>query len=122
MLERKSGKIINISSGVGVFGGVNSSIYSAAKAGVIAFTKSLAKEVIASGVYVNNIAPGIGDTNFHRSSNMPEGFMEFAVRTVPLRRATTPQDIGNAVVFLASDASSDIVGQTFSVDGGTLML
>jgi 3-oxoacyl-[acyl-carrier protein] reductase len=122
MLARKSGKIINISSGVGKTGMPNGAVYAASKAGVIAFSYSLAKELISSGIYVNNIAPGIGDTNFLRSSNVPANFLEYALKAVPLGRATTPEDIGIMVSFLASDVSSDIVGQTFSVDGGALML
>jgi NAD(P)-dependent dehydrogenase (short-subunit alcohol dehydrogenase family) len=127
MLERKSGKIINTSSGVGTMGLANSSIYSAAKAGVIAFTKSLAKEVIASGVNVNSVSPGLGDTGFLRSSKLlktaetPPEFIKMVSMDIPAGRMTTPQDIGNMVAFLASDVSSDIVGQTFDVDGGKII-
>ena len=127
MLERKNGKIINISSGVGRYGMANSTIYSAAKAGVIAFTMSLAKEVIRSGVYVNSVSPGLGDTNFLRSSKVlktaetPPEFLESVSADIPVGRTTTPQDIGNMVAFLASDVSSDIVGQVIDVDGGKIV-
>ncbi len=127
MLERKSGKIINTSSGVATMGLANSSIYSAAKAGVVAFTKSLAKEVIASGINVNSVSPGIGDTGFLRSSNVlksvetPPEFTKHVNADIPDGRMTTPQDIGNMVAFLASDVSSDIVGQVFDVDGGKII-
>jgi NAD(P)-dependent dehydrogenase (short-subunit alcohol dehydrogenase family) len=127
MLERKSGWIINISSGVGTMGLANSSIYSAAKAGVMAFTRSLAKEVIASGVHVNSVSPGLGDTGFLRSSNIlktaetPPEFIKHVSMDIPVGRMTTPQDIGNMVAFLASDVSSDIVGQVFDVDGGKII-
>jgi NAD(P)-dependent dehydrogenase (short-subunit alcohol dehydrogenase family) len=127
MLERKSGGIINISSGVGTMGLANSSIYSAAKAGVMAFTKALAKEVIASGVHVNSVSPGLGDTGFLRSSKVlktaetPPEFLKHVSADIPVGRMTTPQDIGNMVAFLASDVSSDIVGQVFDVDGGKII-
>ncbi|MCX7912864.1 MAG: SDR family oxidoreductase, partial [Dehalococcoidales bacterium] len=116
MVARKYGKVINISSGVGVTGMPTGAVYAAAKAGVIAFTKSMAKAMISQGIYFNNVAPGIGDTGLLRVSKMPPGFLERVVKTVPLGRATTPEDIGAMVAFLASDISSDIVGQTFSVD------
>ena len=127
MLERKRGWIINISSGVGTMGLANSSIYSAAKAGVIAFTKSLAKEVIAQGVNVNSVSPGLGDTGFLRSSNVlktvetPPEFLKAVSADIPVGRMTTPQDIGNMVAFLASEVSNDIVGQVFDVDGGKII-
>jgi NAD(P)-dependent dehydrogenase (short-subunit alcohol dehydrogenase family) len=127
MLERKSGWIINISSGVGTMGLANSSVYSAAKAGVMAFTKSLAKEVIGSGVHVNSVSPGLGDTGFLRSSNVlktaetPPEFIKHVSMDIPVGRMTTPRDIGNMVAFLASDVSSDIVGQVFDVDGGKII-
>ena len=127
MLERKNGKIINISSGVGTMGLANSSIYSAAKAGVMAFTKALAKEVIGKGINVNSVSPGIGDTGFLRSSNViktaetPPEFTKHVNMDIPAGRMTTPQDIGNMTAFLASDVSSDIVGQVFDVDGGKII-
>jgi NAD(P)-dependent dehydrogenase (short-subunit alcohol dehydrogenase family) len=124
MLERKSGKITNISSGVGAMGLANSSIYSAAKAGVMAFSKALAKEVIGSGVNVNSISPGLGDTGFLRSSGLlktaetPPEFLKAVSADIPAGRVTTPQDIGNMVAFLVSDAASDIIGQVIVVSGG----
>jgi len=127
MLERKRGWIINISSGVGTMGLANSSVYSAAKAGVVAFTKSLAKEVITQGINVNSVSPGLGDTGFLRSSNVlrtaetPPEFLKAVSADIPVGRMTTPQDIGNMVAFLASDVSSDIVGQVFDVDGGKII-
>jgi len=127
MIERKSGKIINISSGVGTMGLANSSIYSAAKAGVMAFTKALAKEVIGKGINVNSVSPGLGDTGFLRSSKVlktaetPPEFTKHVNMDIPVGRMTTPQDIGNMVAFLASDVSSDIVGQIFDVDGGKII-
>jgi NAD(P)-dependent dehydrogenase (short-subunit alcohol dehydrogenase family) len=127
MIERKYGKIINISSGVGTMGLANSSIYSAAKAGVMAFTKSLAKEVIGKGINVNSVSPGLGDTGFLRSSNVlktaetPPEFTKHVNMDIPVGRMTTPQDIGYMTAFLASDAAADIVGQIIDVDGGKII-
>ena len=125
MLTRGSGKIISIASGLGKSGGPNSAVYAATKGAVIAFTKSLAAEVAAHGINVNSVAPGISDTNFLRS---PDGTLRDAARleavraTIPLGRTTRPQDIANMVAYLASDLAADIVGQTFSVEGGRFMM
>ena len=119
MITRKSGKIINIASSVAKSGGINNTIYGAAKAGVAVFTKGLASELAASGIYVNCIAPGPGNTGFARQA--PPGFLDFVMKMVPLGRMTTPQDIGAMVAFLASDVSNDITGQVISVDGGITM-
>jgi NAD(P)-dependent dehydrogenase (short-subunit alcohol dehydrogenase family) len=120
MLERKSGKIINITSGAGLSGMPRCVHYGASKAAIIAFTKGLAKEVISSGVNVNAVAPGIGDTNFLRTGNFPLGELERAIKTVPTGRSTTPEDVGNMVAYLASDLAKQIVGQTYLIDGGHL--
>jgi len=127
MLARRKGWIVNISSGVGTMGLANSSIYSAAKAGVMAFTRALAKEVIAQGVHVNSVSPGLGDTGFLRSSGVlktavtPPEFLKHVAADIPVGRVTTPEDIGNMVAYLVSDVSSDIVGQVFDVDGGKII-
>lgn len=118
MLERKSGKIINIASGAGISGMPRCVHYGASKAAVIAFTKGLSKEVISSGVNVNAIAPGIGDTHFLSTGNFPPGELERALKVVPTGKPTTPEDIGNMVAYLASDIANQIVGQTYIVDGG----
>jgi 3-oxoacyl-[acyl-carrier protein] reductase len=120
MIERKYGKIINTSSGAGIEGGAITPVYAAAKAGIIAFTKSIAKDVASSGINVNSIAPGIANTGFARQA--PPGMLDSFAKNIPLGRLTEPQDIANTVAFLASDVSGDIVGQTLSVDGGMLML
>ena len=120
MLEHRWGKIINISSVAARLGAPNSSSYAAAKAGVIGLTKSLALEMSHLGINVNCIAPGLGLTNFVR--NDPPEFIESLTSHIPTRRANTPEDIGNMVAFLASDVSRNIVGQTFSVDGGFSMI
>ena len=118
MLERKSGKIVNITSGAGISGMPRCVHYGTSKAGIIAFTKGLSREVIASGVNVNAVAPGVGDTNFLVTGEFPEGEIDRAVATVPTRRSTTPEDVGNMVAYLASDLASQVVGQTYLVDGG----
>ena len=120
MLERKSGKIISIASGAGIGGMPRCVHYGASKAAVIGFTKGLAKEVIPSGVYVNAVAPGVGDTNFLVTGEFPPGELGRAVATVPTKKATTPEDVGNMVAYLASDLANQIVGQTYLVDGGHL--
>jgi 3-oxoacyl-[acyl-carrier protein] reductase len=117
MLANKSGKIINISSIGYKKGMAHTAAYSAAKAGVVGFTQSLAVELAPSGINVNSIAPGLGLTNFGGGAPPPD-MLKGALARIPVRRTTQPQDIANAVAFLASDAASDIAGQTLSVDGG----
>ena len=116
MVERKSGKIVNITSGAGIHGGMFTSGYAAAKAGVIGFSMGIAKEAAPSGINVNCVSPGVADTGF--AKNAPPGLIENFPKTLPIGRLTTPQDIANAVVFLVSDAASDIVGQVLVVSGG----
>jgi 3-oxoacyl-[acyl-carrier protein] reductase len=118
MLERKSGKIVNIASGAGIGGSPRFIHYGATKAAVIAFTRGLSREVIGYGINVNAIAPGVGNTDFLRTGQFPEGELDRAVATVPTKRPTTPQDVGNMAAYLASDLADQIVGQTFLVDGG----
>ena len=115
MIERKYGKIINISSGGGLDGGARGVTYAAAKGAVIIFTKSIAVEMAALGINVNAIAPGFADTGFARSA--PPGLIDRVLKTIPIGRLTDVQDIANAVVFLASGLSNDIVGQTIRVSG-----
>jgi 3-oxoacyl-[acyl-carrier protein] reductase len=125
MLLRRSGKIINIASGVGKSGQANNSVYAATKAGVIGFTKSLAAEVAPMGINVNCVAPGLSTTNFIRDSDgliRDIDMLERVRVTIPLGRTTEPQDIANMVTYLASDVASDIVGQPFSVEGGRFMM
>jgi len=125
MISRRSGKIVNIASGVGKSGMPNNSVYAATKAGVIGFTKSLAAEVAPFGINVNCVAPGLSATNFIRG---PDGsvrdpdMLERVRATIPLGRTTEPQDVANMVAYLVSDVASDIVGQPFSVEGGRFMM
>ncbi len=119
MVNQKSGKIINISSMWGVCGASCESAYSAAKAGVIGLTKSLAKELAPSNITVNAIAPGLIDTGMNKNLSKDDinGFLE----SVPLGRIGKPEDIANAVYFFASDNADYITGQTLNVDGGYII-
>lgn len=121
MLERKSGKIVNLSSTTGRTGS-GTPLYAAAKAGVIGLTKGLANEVGPQGINVNGISPGMGDTGFQIAARVPPEAKQRFTQMVPMRRMTTPQDVANMAVFLASDAASDITGQTINVDGGSNMI
>jgi 3-oxoacyl-[acyl-carrier protein] reductase len=119
MVAHKRGKIVSISSVAAKTGAPYSSSYAAAKAGIMGLTKSLALEVSHLGINVNCIAPGLGLTNFVK--NDPREFVEGLIELTPTKRANTPEDIANMVAFLVSDVSRNIVGQTFSVDGGFSM-
>jgi 3-oxoacyl-[acyl-carrier protein] reductase len=113
MLKQKCGRIINISSIVGMGGNPGQSVYSAAKAGLIGFTKSLAKELGPKGILVNAVAPGFVETDMTRGMNA-----EAVQEMIPLRRIGTPADVAGLVVFLCSDLSSYVTGQVLVVDGG----
>lgn len=116
MLKQKGGKIINISSIVGLTGNAGQINYSASKAGLIGMTKSLAKEVAAKGITVNAVAPGCIDTEM--TQVLSEEVKEQMLTQIPMKRVGTTKDIAEAVAFLASDRASYITGQTISVDGG----
>jgi NAD(P)-dependent dehydrogenase (short-subunit alcohol dehydrogenase family) len=121
MVGRKYGKIINISSGGAYLCSPYGESYVAAKAGIIAFTKCLGLEFIGSGINVNAIAPGWAMTNLgieHTPISVKKERAKGIIAGIPIGRATTPEDIANTVVFLASEVSGDIVGKTLSVDGG----
>lgn len=122
MIERQSGAIINLVSIAGRSGGgPGAGAYSVAKGGLITLTKSLAKELAPHGVRVNAVSPGVIDTPFHEVFSTPEMIRGF-VKTIPLGRVGTPMECANVIAFLASDASSYIVGETIEVNGGQLML
>jgi 3-oxoacyl-[acyl-carrier protein] reductase len=121
MVERKSGTIINVVSiAAHNGGGPGAGAYSAAKAGLIALTKSQAKELAPHAVRVNAISPGTIDTPFHEVFSTPE-MLKAAIATIPLGRLGTPEDCAKVVAFLASDAASYVVGETIEVNGGQLM-
>ncbi len=116
MLKQKSGKIINMTSIVGLHGNAGQVNYAASKAGVIGITKSAAKELASRGITVNAIAPGYIDTDM--TSVLSDSVKETIIGTIPLGRMGHVDDIAQAAVFLASDAANYITGQVISVDGG----
>lgn len=118
MMKQKKGSIINMSSVVGVSGNAGQSNYSASKAGILGFTKSVAKELGSRNVRCNAIAPGFIITEM--TGKLPEEVKGDWISKIPLRRGGTPDDVANVAVFLASDLSSYITGQTVNVCGGML--
>jgi 3-oxoacyl-[acyl-carrier protein] reductase len=118
MIKQKSGSIINMSSVVGVSGNAGQSNYSASKAGIIGFTKSVAKEVGSRNIRCNAIAPGFIITEM--TEKLPEDVKSEWIGKIPLRRGGTPEDVANTALYLASDLSSYVTGQTIHVCGGML--
>jgi 3-oxoacyl-[acyl-carrier protein] reductase len=116
MMKQRSGRIISISSVVGQMGNAGQSNYAASKAGLIGFSKSLAREVASRGLTVNVVAPGLIDTDMTRA--LPDTVREEWVSKVPLARFGTPDDVAQAVCFLAADEASYITGQVLAVNGG----
>lgn len=119
MIRQKSGRIINISSVIGLMGNAGQASYAAAKAGIIGLTKTTAKEVGTRGITVNAIAPGFITTDM--TAQIPEEFQKKLLQHIPLQNFGTPDDVADSVCFLASDAARYITGQTMQVDGGMVM-
>ncbi|MGJ0846243.1 3-oxoacyl-[acyl-carrier-protein] reductase [Tissierella praeacuta DSM 18095] len=119
MMKKRYGKIINITSVVGITGNVGQGNYSASKAGVIGFTKSMARELASRGIRVNGIAPGFIETDM--TDVLKDEIKEAMLKTIPLNSFGNPKDIANLAVFLASESSDYITGQIINVDGGMIM-
>jgi len=119
MMKARSGRIINITSIVGLTGNPGQTNYAAAKAGILGFSKSLAREIGSRHITVNTVAPGFIDTDMTRE--LPEEQREALVSQIPLNKLGDPQDIANAVAFLASPEAGYITGETINVNGGMYM-
>jgi len=125
MVERGGGKVVNIASDAGRVGSSGEAVYSACKGGIIALTKTLARELAAKGVRLNTVCPGLTETgmleSFMQGAGNPDKLREAYRRAVPIGRLGKPDDIAGAVLFLASDDAEFITGQTLSVSGGLTM-
>jgi 2-hydroxycyclohexanecarboxyl-CoA dehydrogenase len=119
MLEAGAGKIVNVASDAGRVGSTGETVYAGAKGGVIAFTKSLARELAAHGINVNCVCPGPTDTPLFRS--LPEKMQAALTRAIPLRRLAKPEEVADAILFFSSSGSDFVTGQVLSVSGGLTM-
>ncbi|MCK4241527.1 MAG: 3-oxoacyl-[acyl-carrier-protein] reductase [Candidatus Atribacteria bacterium] len=119
MREKKGGKIVNISSVIGLVGNIGQANYAASKAGIIGLTKSMAKELALRNINVNAIAPGFIETDM--TKKLPEKVRQELQQQIPLKRLGIVEDVAKAVYFLVSDASNYITGQVINVDGGMVM-
>lgn len=119
MIARGAGRVVNVSSDAGRVGSLGETVYSGAKAGVIGFTKGLAREMARVGITVNCVCPGPTDTPL--LARVPEKHQEAFVKATPLRRLAKPSEIAHAILFFAADESAFVTGQVLSVSGGLTM-
>lgn len=119
MMKQRFGKIVNLSSVVGLMGNAGQSNYAASKAGVVGFTKAIAREVSKRGINVNAVAPGYIDTDM--TEELPKKVKEEMLDNIPLNRFGKAEDVANVIMFLVSPLASYINGQTINIDGGMLM-
>lgn len=119
MVERREGRVVNVASDAGRVGSSGETVYAGAKGGVIAFTKSVAREVARSGVTANVVCPGPTDTPLFR--NQPERLQEALQRAVPMGRLAQPEDVARAVAYFCSPEAGYVTGQVLSVSGGLTM-
>ena len=120
MIERNAGKVISVSSDAGRVGSMGETMYAGAKGGIIAFSKSLAREVARYRINVNCVCPG--PTNTPLFNAQPERMREALTRAIPFRRVAEPEEIADAILFFASDRSNYLTGQVLSVSGGLTMV
>ncbi|MCI0690588.1 3-oxoacyl-[acyl-carrier-protein] reductase [candidate division KSB1 bacterium] len=119
MMKQRSGKMVNITSVVALMGNKGQANYSAAKAGIIGLTKSVARELASRNIQINAVAPGFIETDL--TATLPEAAKTAMLQSIPLERMGTPEDVAGLVVFLASSDADYITGQVFNVDGGMVM-
>ena len=119
MVKQRSGRIISIASIIGLMGNPGQANYAASKAGIIALTKTIAKELASRNINANAVAPGFIQTEM--TAKLPEDIKKRMLEAIPLAKLGTPQDVANVCLFLASDESSYITGQTITIDGGMVM-
>ncbi len=119
MVKQRSGRIVNIASVSGQIGNIGQANYAASKAGIMGFTKTVAREIAARGITVNAVAPGFIDTDM--TSGLPEKVKQKFIEQIPLGRMGTPDDVAEAVYWLCSDAASYLTGQVLHVSGGMYM-
>ncbi|MDD5409032.1 MAG: 3-oxoacyl-[acyl-carrier-protein] reductase [Candidatus Omnitrophica bacterium] len=119
MIKQRSGRIISIASIIGLMGNPGQANYAASKAGIIALTKTVAKELASRNVNANAVAPGFIQTEM--TAKLPEDIKKKMLEAIPLAKLGTPQDVANTCLFLASDESSYITGQVITIDGGMVM-
>ncbi|MDD5465498.1 MAG: 3-oxoacyl-[acyl-carrier-protein] reductase [Candidatus Omnitrophica bacterium] len=119
MVKQRSGRIISIASIIGLMGNPGQANYAASKAGIIALTKTVAKELASRNINANAVAPGFIQTEM--TAKLPEDLKKKMLEAIPLAKLGTPEDVANVCLFLASDESSYITGQTITIDGGMVM-